>query len=405
MKDKIIYLIQISLGRVGGVLASLFAMKFIISTHGADVWGSIIFLLSLLNLASILTLFGQGNYLLSLSSEVVSERIGKIIVNVIELSLIIAVCFLLFNVIFDIWSQSLASYIAISIPLYSLAKISRRFYQKNDNRFVFNILNSDNFIYYALIIFVGLEILIAVEVDYLLVILVTVAIAAIGVSLYFAGNINWQSVNISNLGVLKESSAFLLGSSLLLLMGWIDTFLLGLIKGEKEVGLYNVIFKLASIATFVLSLTNAIIAPRMKDLYRENFPYFKKLIKITNRFNVVITFFALLTALLFLTQILTFFGVSEESQQLLEIPAFILLIAYSINSACGNVGYILQMTGKVKQFNKIVSVAAVINLTLNVILIPMYGILGATIATGFSMIVWNISSAVYIKKSMNFLTI
>ena len=58
----------------------------------------------------------------------------------------------------------------------------------------------------------------------------------------------------------------------------------------------------------------------------------------------------------------------------------------------GSVGVILNMTGKEKVFRNILSIALVINITLNILLITKFGIEGAAIASATSMIFWNLYS-------------
>jgi O-antigen/teichoic acid export membrane protein len=79
----------------------------------------------------------------------------------------------------------------------------------------------------------------------------------------------------------------------------------------------------------------------------------------------------------------------------------VLCIGQLINSMSGSVGVILQMTGYQKVFQNIVLMALVLNVILNVILIPLYGGLGAAIATVVSISSWNITGAFYLKLKMN----
>ena len=64
----------------------------------------------------------------------------------------------------------------------------------------------------------------------------------------------------------------------------------------------------------------------------------------------------------------------------------------------GSVGIILNMTGKEKIFRNILSIALVIKVTLNLLLIPRFGIEGAAIASATSMIFWNLYSVYYVYR-------
>jgi len=61
----------------------------------------------------------------------------------------------------------------------------------------------------------------------------------------------------------------------------------------------------------------------------------------------------------------------------------------------------MQMTGKQKQYQYIAIISLILNLTLNFILIPKYGINGAAIATAISLLVWNMSGCIYLKSKEN----
>jgi len=67
----------------------------------------------------------------------------------------------------------------------------------------------------------------------------------------------------------------------------------------------------------------------------------------------------------------------------------------------GSVGVIMQMTGHQKVYQNIVLIALILNIVLNFTLIPLYGILGAAIATVVSISSWNIIGAVYLKQKLN----
>ncbi len=82
-----------------------------------------------------------------------------------------------------------------------------------------------------------------------------------------------------------------------------------------------------------------------------------------------------------------------------------LSISQFVNAISGSVGYILQMTGKENVFQYIVFAATLINITLNLLLIPHYGINGAAFASMISLAFWNLISIVYIKSFLNFITI
>ncbi len=56
---------------------------------------------------------------------------------------------------------------------------------------------------------------------------------------------------------------------------------------------------------------------------------------------------------------------------------------------CGPGAIYLNMTGKQKKLNNILISGLIVNVVLNLVLIPIYGIEGAATATLISMVFWN----------------
>jgi O-antigen/teichoic acid export membrane protein len=97
------------------------------------------------------------------------------------------------------------------------------------------------------------------------------------------------------------------------------------------------------------------------------------------------------------------FGEEFETED--AIKAFIFLsCGRLISSFSGSVGNILQMTGNQNIYALILFFGAILNIVLNLILIPKYGINGAAIASMSSLIVWNLSMIFVVKKKFGFYT-
>jgi O-antigen/teichoic acid export membrane protein len=80
----------------------------------------------------------------------------------------------------------------------------------------------------------------------------------------------------------------------------------------------------------------------------------------------------------------------------------ILTIGQVFNTFCGPVAQLLNATGYHKQFRNISLLGAVLNIAMNLILVPKFGIEGAAIANAISMVLWNIIGTVYIKRTFGF---
>ena len=89
-------------------------------------------------------------------------------------------------------------------------------------------------------------------------------------------------------------------------------------------------------------------------------------------------------------------------------PAFesgavcVLCLAFGqlVNALCGPVMYLLNMTGHERVAQRILWVAALLNLALNVWAIPRFGILGAAASTAATMVLWNVAAAVAVHRRL-----
>jgi O-antigen/teichoic acid export membrane protein len=99
--------------------------------------------------------------------------------------------------------------------------------------------------------------------------------------------------------------------------------------------------------------------------------------------NLAITIGFVLLGKLFLRQI---FGAPYEAAY---IPLLILLGGQLVNSGVGSVAMLLNMTRHEHETAKGMTLAAALNVVLNLLLLPRAGIVGSAIATAVSLIIWN----------------
>ncbi|MHC4635361.1 MAG: flippase, partial [Planctomycetota bacterium] len=142
---------------------------------------------------------------------------------------------------------------------------------------------------------------------------------------------------------------------------WTDTLMLGHFKTSETVGIYNVAMKTAMLTSIVLVSFNSIFAPIISDLYNR---------KEKEKFR---SLFATVTKWIY-------------GYEALIILAF----AQLINSTAGSVGIVLTMSARqnIVMYNTIG--ICLLNITLNYFLIPRYGMTGAAMASGTSVIFLNI---------------
>jgi O-antigen/teichoic acid export membrane protein len=70
-------------------------------------------------------------------------------------------------------------------------------------------------------------------------------------------------------------------------------------------------------------------------------------------------------------------------------PLAILAMGQLVNAGFGSVGFLLNMTGYERISSRILWQTALLNILLNAIMIPLFGIVGASVATAISLVIWN----------------
>ena len=168
----------------------------------------------------------------------------------------------------------------------------------------------------------------------------------------------------------------------------LDLIFLGLYRSVAEVGLYGIALKLQPLIYLPSYAISEIFNPIVAELYAaEETAEIERLYKIITKWSMLLTMPIFLVIVLFHKELLTIFGKEfAGASQALIILAFGNLIV----GAVGIAGHVITMIGRVR-VNLINSIlTAVINVTLFLLLIPPYGMLGAAIAFSSGMVFVNL---------------
>ena len=191
-------------------------------------------------------------------------------------------------------------------------------------------------------------------------------------------------------------------ASMHLVMKWIDTFMLGIWTDAGEVGIYGVAARTAFLTSFVLSAVNSVVAPKFATLYEEG--NLLALGKLARNAALLMTFLSLpllIAFIFFSSQILAIFGAGfTEGGTALAILA----CGQFVNVATGSVGHLLVMSGREKIFRNNIVFGAILNATLNFLLIPRFGLVGAATATATATMVMNLRAVWLAKKHLGIST-
>ena len=202
--------------------------------------------------------------------------------------------------------------------------------------------------------------------------------------------------------ILKISIPLMFAQSVQFIMAWTDKLMLGSMTTTVDVGIYHTAFKLSMFAAVALMSVNSIASPKFAEMYSKKDMLGLK--KVVHQSTKMIFWSSLPLVIIFFIFPEFFLGLFGEEFKV-GVTAFIFLsCGRLISSFSGSVGNILQMTGNQNIYARILLLGAILNVVLNLILIPVYGINGAAIASMSSIIVWNFSMVLVVKQKFGFYT-
>lgn len=204
-----------------------------------------------------------------------------------------------------------------------------------------------------------------------------------------------KNYNFSYYQIFARSYPMALSAIAYFIMQSVDIIILTAYEGFESIAYYSVAVKLATVTALALMSVNIVVAPKIAEIYSTNdFEKLNKLINDSARIIFIISIPVLIILFVFSDFMLGLFG----ANYVLARDALLLLLGGQFfSSLCGPGAIYLNMTGKQKKLNTILILGLGINVVLNLMLIPIYGIEGAAAATLISMIFWNclIVAAVY----------
>lgn len=189
----------------------------------------------------------------------------------------------------------------------------------------------------------------------------------------------------------------MVGSSVLI---YTDTLILTYFRTLEEVGLYQVAYPTANLLLYLPNAICAMILPLSSELWaRKEKEKLQLGVNLLYKYGTILMIPLAILVALFSPSILSLlFG---EAYVAASTPLVILSlgsIIYAIGLISAN---ILSGIGKPKINSKIVLVAAIVNVALNLVVIPRYGMVGAAITTVIGYVIILVLSLVKIKEHIH----
>lgn len=185
-------------------------------------------------------------------------------------------------------------------------------------------------------------------------------------------------------------------NALFIINSRIDVLLLGEYSSNKEVGVYNIALRISEIVGYSLTLVNYIIAPLIAQYHANGET--DRLQGLITRSSRLVLFTSLPLAIVIIVFSQSFMNFFDAGSYNSPIALIILCFGQVVNVVCGSVGMILLMTGHQRFSIFSIVIAVLLNVILNLLLIPSYGLTGTAIATASSMAVWNFIMYIFVLK-------
>lgn len=237
--------------------------------------------------------------------------------------------------------------------------------------------------------------------------MVWINVAAIGIamlaSVFFLKKIIWSKIksikpkyDIRDWG--SSALTFFIIGFFYVLNSRVNIFFIGLLKGNDEVAVYNIILKISESTGFGLMIINFVLAPLIAKLFSNGeLVQLQKLMTRSAQVILFITVPVILIILIFRENILLLFGKEFLNGQ---SPLLILCAGQLINILFGSVGLLLMMTGNQRYSIYSLVVSTSFNIVLNVSLVPQYGVMGASIANAVSLLIWNCLMYLFVRRKI-----
>ncbi len=181
--------------------------------------------------------------------------------------------------------------------------------------------------------------------------------------------------------------AFLIGL-LYILMTEVDVLMLGFFLESSQVGIYSVVVNLSGLLIFGLQSVGTIFSPNIAEMCElKDFVNLEKLLKVLTKWIFYVSFLIYVVLVIFRVELLSVFGPDFIAG---STALIILAFGQLVNAFSGSTGNVLLMSGKQNWELMNSALIVILNIILNVVLIPRYGINGAAIATAMSIAIVNV---------------
>ena len=184
---------------------------------------------------------------------------------------------------------------------------------------------------------------------------------------------------------------------------WAGQLISGAYVASEEVALLAVAQRTSMLTSFILMAVNLVVAPKFAALYKQGKAAELQIIAIfATRLMVLFALPLVCFMLLFPELLMCLFGdaytVGGNLLRILAIGQFISVVS-------GSVGFLLTMSGHERDLRNVVLFSGPLAIVLSLVLTPLYGVVGAAVATATSVASQNLLAVAMVRKRLGFNTL
>jgi O-antigen/teichoic acid export membrane protein len=201
----------------------------------------------------------------------------------------------------------------------------------------------------------------------------------------------------------KELLLFSLPASLAGMFGaymvWVDRLILGHFRPSADVGIYQAVSQFSIIFAIVLAAIGNACAPMIARFHKaQDTDRLQELYRVSTKWGLYLSLPAFLVICMAPVELLTVLFTSEYEAGWLAL--IILASGQLIAVATGSVNALLVMTGRPNLWLMLSAPALALNILLNVLFIPRWGVTGAAAATATALATLFIAGVIQVRRAL-----
>ncbi len=208
---------------------------------------------------------------------------------------------------------------------------------------------------------------------------------------------NWSPSLSKIKDLLNKSYPLILSGFAVILYMRMDQILIGHMIGKKELGIYSSALRFSEIMYTIPIVIMSTIFPKIVKLKKENFITYSKYFKNVLKALTIISFFIIITITFSSNFIFKFFYGDEFLDGSLVLKIHIWTSTFVFLGIAGSKWYLTENLQKLIIIQT--CIGAILNLLLNLFLIPKFGIAGSAFSTLFAQILSTYMFDLFYKKT------